>query len=375
MKARTGISRAPLFLLSLLPLAVPVAAAAPYVEYRVTVVGPAGSRPTGMNQAGAVVGVTPSGPTTYRSFVNYGSGPRDLGLLGGSSNEAAAINDRGAVLGNWTTSAGERRGYVYYRGSFRRLAGVDGRPTRFVDINNAGYILATTLPSPEPGAPNPRGYLRAPDGSYRNLGTLPYPNPTTQPEALNNRNQVTGESGQLLLPEIPLHAFVWRRGVMRQLGSFGNTPNYGLDINDRGQVAGYTATATFREGLATIWTHGRPTIIDPRPPGPGNRFSTADAINNHGHVAGNSDSLGAYVYRGRRMESLNALIHPRSGWNITLAWAINDAGQIAATAVRGGVQYAVRLDLIRPHGLEAPQIEAEDEADAGGDAQVEAGAQ
>lgn len=373
MKARTTISGVPLFLLSLGMSA--AAAAAPYAEYRVTIVGPAGSQPTGMNQAGAVVGFTETGPNTYRSFVNYGSGPRDLGLSGGSSNVAVAINDRGAVLGNWITSAGERRGYVYYRGSFRPLAGVGGRPTSYVDINNAGYILATTLPDSEPGAPNPRGYLRAPNGTYRDLGTLPYPNPTTQVEALNNRNQVTGESGRFVLPEIPLHAFVWSRGVMRQLGSFGNTPNYGLDINDRGQVAGSTATPTFRESLATIWTHGRPTIIDPRPPGPGNRFSTADAINNHGHVAGNSDFLGPYVYRGRRMEGLNALINPRSGWNITFVRAINDAGQIAARGIRGGVQYTVRLDLIRPHGLGTPHIEADDEADAGANAKVEAGAQ
>jgi len=39
--------------------------------------------------------------------------------------------------------------------------------------------------------------------------------------------------------------------------------------------------------------------------------------------------------------------------------AINDAGQIAATAVRGGVSYAVRLDLIRPHPHAAPALDAD----------------
>lgn len=360
MKARNAISGLPPLLLTLLSLGLSMAAtAAPYAEYRVTVVGPPGSQPTGINGAGAVVGITRTGPATNRSFVNYGRGPIDLGLLGGTSNTAVAINDKGEVLGNWTTTAGLSRGYVYYRGSFRYLTGVRGRPTRYVDINNAGYILAE---SGAPGTGNPRGYLRAPTGAYQDLGTLPYPNPTTQAEALNNRNQVTGESGQLILPEIPFYAFVWSRGVMRQLGSFGNTPNYGLDINDRGQFAGYTSTPTFREALATVWTYGRPTLLDTRPAGGDNRFSTAEAINNHGHVAGNSDDLGAFVYRGKRRESLNALIDPKSGWNIGFARGINDAGQIVADAVRGGVQYAVRLDLIRPHALGTPLIEADDEA-------------
>ncbi|VXC56452.1 hypothetical protein [Massilia sp. 9I] len=151
--------------------------------------------------------------------------------------------------------------------------------------------------------------------------------------------------------------------MTRQLGDFGYAPNDGLDINDRGQVAGYTSTATFREALATIWTYGRPTLIDLRPAGSSNRFSTANAINNYVHVAGNSDDLGAFVYRGKRRESLNALIDPKSGWSITFSRGINDAGQIVADGVRGGVQYAVRLDLIRPHGLAAPAIETDDEAD------------
>jgi len=357
MFARNRLSLLPLLLSS---LAAGLAQASPgYAEYRVTIVGPANSQPTDINAAGAVVGIVPTGTLTYRSFVNYGKGPIGLNLSGASSNVAVAINDKGEILGNWTTSAGQTRGYVYYRGSFRQINGPGGGPARYVDLNNAGYILAAASPpTTDPTGSNPRGYLRAPNGTYRDIGTLPYENPTTQPEALNNRNQVTGESGSLFSPEIPFHAFVWREGVMRQLGDFGYTPNYGLDINDRGQVAGYTSTETFREALATVWTHGRPTLIDTRPAGD-YRFSTAQAINNHGHVVGNSNHLGAFVYRGKRLESLNALIDRKSGWNITFSRGINDAGQIVADGVRGGVQYAVRLDLIRPHALRAARVEVD----------------
>jgi len=347
--------------LVVLSLAAGLASASPgYAEYRVTIVGPANSRPTAINAAGAVTSIISTGTLTYRSFVNYGRGVVNLNLPGSTSNIAVGINDKGDVLGNWTTSTGQARGYVYSRGSFRQLNAVRGQPTRYVDINNAGYILATsTPPTTDPAGANPRGYLRAPNGSYRDIGTLPYPNPTTQPEALNNRNQVTGESGSLFAPEIPFYAFVWNNGVIRQLGSFGNTPNYGLDINDRGQVAGYTSTATFREALATVWTHGRSQLIDTRPAGD-YRFSTAQAINNHGHVVGNSNHLGPFIYRGKRMESLNTLIDRRSGWTVDFSRGINDAGQIIADASRGGVGYAVRLDLIRPHALGAAPVEADE---------------
>ena len=63
------------------------------------------------------------------------------------------------------------------------------------------------------------------------------------------------------------------------------------------------------------------------------------------------------------MQSLNTLVDPRLGWNIQTALAINDAGQIAATAVRGGVQYAIRLDLLRPHALSTPALDADHAAE------------
>jgi hypothetical protein len=71
---------------------------------------------------------------------------------------------------------------------------------------------------------------------------------------------------------------------------------------------------------------------------------------------------GGFIWRGRRMESLNSLIDPRQGWNILNPQAINDAGQIAATATRNGRSYAVRLDLIRPYSDAVAPAEPDEEA-------------
>jgi hypothetical protein len=339
-------------------------AAPAYPEYRVTVVGPANSRAADINSAGVVVGSYPYDAIPTRGFINRGKGWTGLGTLGGSASNAVAINDKGEVLGNWTTAGGQQRGYIYAYGRQRDIGAVRGKATRFTDINNAGYVTANGDSLSETAAT--RAYLRNPAGTFRDLGNLTFPEydaPTLNTAlALNNRNQVAGESGPFTFPDQPLRATLWSKGVLRDLGDFGWTPNGGEAINDKGQLTGYMSVPTgFRSRVAFIYSNGRLIDIDGRGASAPDRFSAGAGINNHGHVVGSSDHLSGFLYRGRRMESLNALVDPKGGWDIVAPQAINDAGQIAATALRRGVAYAVRLDLIRPHALGAPRL---DETDA-----------
>jgi probable HAF family extracellular repeat protein len=352
--------RIALFLFSI-NMALAAAAPAPsHPEYRVTVVGPANSVASDINQAGTVVGYYQTGVSTTRAFLNRGAGMVNLGGPDSTSSTAVAINDKGQVLGNRSTAGGERRGFVYYQGTQRDLAGIAGVPTGFMDINNAGYITAGAYIDP-PG--NQHVYLRAPDGSLRDIGALPAAvRPSTVGGALNNRNQIAGGSGPLTFPEQPYRAILWDKGVMRDLGDFGWAPNIGNAINDRGQVAGYaTLPVGLHNQVAFLYSHGRMINIDGRPVFQG-MFSGATGINNLGYVVGFSDHLSGFIYRGRRMESLNALIDPGQGWDIHNPQAINDAGQIAATGWRGGVTYALRLDLIRPCLETAPALAPDEQA-------------
>ena len=331
-----------------------VAAAAP--EYRVSVVGPVNSRAWDINSRGVVVGrYTVSGELT-RAFLSRGKGWVDLGTLGGISSRAVAINDRGEVVGNWVTSAGQWRGAIWFRGRARDIGVIGGANTYYWDINNAGYSVAY---SAQPGDGAMRSYLRAPNGRLRNIGYLPYTPPTTEAFALNNRNQVAGASGEFSFPEMQLHGFIWTRGVMRDVGGL-ETPTVVYDINDRGQATGGgPLPGEFRVSRAFFYSNGRLTYLDRRPE---NDFpySQGYGINNRGYLVGESDDLRAFIYRGRRMQSLTPLVDP--AWRIDEARSINDAGQIAATATRGGLQYAVRLDLIRPSAEPAPVIEPDDDA-------------
>ncbi len=110
----------------------------------------------------------------------------------------------------------------------------------------------------------------------------------------------------------------------------------------------------FRDRVAFLYSNGRMIDIDGRPTTV-ERNSAGTGINNHGHVVGASDHLSGFIYRGKRLQSLNALIDSKLRWDIFSPEAINDSGQIAATASRDGVQYAVRLDLIRPHLAQLPE--------------------
>lgn len=354
-----------LFLCALAGLA---PAAPAYPEYRVTIVDPPGSNAADINAGGAVVGTYPEGGTTH-GFINRGTGLVKLGALGTSSG-AVAVNDRGEVLGNWVGADGRYRGFIYSCGRQRDI-GFIGTGSIYGDINNAGYAIATSYSNSDPS-----GYLRAPNGSVRAIGHLPAEHPITQVFALNNRNQVAGKSGPLVFPEQPYRAVIWTNGKLHDLGDFGVTPNSANAINDRGQATGFASVTTGgpHDRVAYLYSNGRLLNIDDSST-PGQTYSEGTGINNHGHVVGSHQDLQGFVWRGRRMQSLNALVDSRLGWNINGPAAINDAGQIAATATRAGVQYAVRLDLIRPHGLAAPARDGADAAAQAALARAEAEAQ
>lgn len=330
-----------------------------YPEYRVTVVAPAGSYGIDINNKGVVVGSYLYKATANHAFLNRGSGLVDLGTVGGTASAAVAINDKGQVLAHWTTRMGQQRGFLYYRGTVRDIGTIPGRLTTFTDINYSGYI--TAYGAVAGSFDGPRSFLRAPDGTYRDIGSLPYENPMTLAYALNNCNQITGASGPLTFPDQPLRAFVWIKGVMRDLGDLGSTPNGGNAINNCGQITGYGSVPQgFRDRHAFLYGNGRLLDLE-AVPATEDLSSEGAGINGRGHIVGGSAALGGFVYRGLRMQSLNALVDPALGWDIRLPRAINDAGQIAATAYRGGQSYAVRLDLIVPLTTPAPVLKLSDE--------------
>ncbi|HET9137868.1 MAG TPA: hypothetical protein VFO68_00760, partial [Actinophytocola sp.] len=120
-----------------------------------------------------------------------------------------------------------------------------------------------------------RGFIWQ-NGRMRDLGVGGY----TQPLDINNRGQVVGWSGRGV--DGPQHAFLWQRGTVTWLTT--GMGSRATAINDRGQIAGGVTDWTSEPmNRAVRWYRGNMTYLGSLP---GGNASTAVAINEHGTILG-----------------------------------------------------------------------------------------
>jgi large repetitive protein len=127
-------------------------------------------------------------------------------------------------------------------------------------------------------------------------------------------------------------------------------------INNAGLIAGAvpSASGTWEAAILQPFSGAAPTKLGMLP---GDVASTASSINNLGQVVGISyQTLTAgpyhgFLYANGTMTSINSLLPPNSGWNITNPVAINDMGQNVAFGDYDGTQHAI---LLTPGNLPAP---------------------
>lgn len=311
-------------------------------RYGVTIVGAADSVGRGINGLGQVVGNVYSGGESYRAFYGDGTTLLDLGTLGGASAFAWGINDAGTVVGWAEDASGTRRPFSYAGGAMSGLGTLGGANGGFAfAINNRGQVVGAAATVTEEA----HAFLYT-GGSMQDLGTLPAVDVfDSAARAINENGKIAGGSltGEFTPPEPSYHAFVrCCDGTLTDLGTFGGQYSLAQGINDLGDVVGVAATEEFRVNHAFLYSHGAMTDLGTLD---ADTYSEAVDINNLGQVVGYSAGSG-FLYEGGAMVGLNTLIDPASGWNVIDAAAINDAQQIAGTACIAGVCYAVRLDLV-----------------------------
>ncbi len=131
--------------------------------------------------------------------------------------------------------------------------------------------------------------------------------------AINNRGQVAGQS-ETATGEVKF--FLWENGVMTDLGPPGGADpraeNWTRAINARGQVIGRYETGPDKR--AFVWDNGVWTDL-----GPPGESSQAVAINDRGQVVGSGGQTGAFLWENGVLTDLG-----------TLEWAadINARGQV-----------------------------------------------
>jgi len=314
----------------------------------------------------------------------------DLGSLGGDNAEATFINDFGQIVGT-SDLPGNSVNHAFRISSPPITAASDlgippsmastGAYTSASVINNAGQIAAIALPI---GASAPllpfRAYLIPSGGDFStatDIGTLG--GDFANANGMNAGGQIVGRS--TLPGETPWHPFRWTMGSpMVDLGSLGGEYGEAWDINDIGQVVGQTQNAAGTN--RAFRTAPNATINAASDLGTlANSDTSAYVINNLGQVAGSSfvpadgeshifrtapnspinpltDDFGpccgggfpgpfdmnnqgdivgyGYLIQGDTRYTLNSLIAPGSGWDLTYGSSINELGQIVGGGTFNG---------------------------------------
>lgn len=283
-----------------------------------------------INASGAVVGYGRDASGQFATLWSDGK----ISAFGPVSGIANAINDNGVIVGTSGTT-----GFVAVNGSVTNLSDVPGGTTSSIasSINNSGQIAGYSSGTTTGSSSANRATIWNSDGSVAQvLGTLG--NAATgasYANDINNSGTVVGFSSAVSADgKAATHAYVWTAaGGMVDLGS-GTTTSKAQAINDLGVVVGSSGTK------AALWDgSGALTLLS-------GLSGTAIAydINDDGTVVGKAGSSAFVWTEESGMQSFSSLLSAAyTGWTITDARSVNDAGWVAATATFNGVSHAVIL--------------------------------
>src|SRR5579871_5283183 len=297
-----------------------------------------------ISQQSHIVGsATTSGGATHAFFFN--GTISDLGTLpGGTTSAAFGLNGIDQAAGQATTSGGAQHAVLFEGGSLFDLGTFGGATSIANAINNNGASVG--------GALNAGGamhaFLHTGTGALAggdDLGTLGGAN--SQAFALNDSNVVGGQSDTATAGVS--HGFLWDSvNLMQDVGTLGGSNSAVLGLNGVGQASGLANTASGAQH-AFFLDSGVMTDLGTL----GGTNSQGNAINNNEQVVGQSDTSTSGVQHAfvwdptNGMVDLNTLLPTGSGWVLTSATGIDDAGEIVGFGSIGGNVHAFLLQPIR----------------------------
>lgn len=319
---------------------------------------------TAINQQG-VVGVNYTNLANYIESAGYLCTPAQCSAIPRlhddpkyPRNLVYALNDAGVATGISDDLMGNgfaQHAYTFDGSTLTRISGFDqdgcggctlsslGR-----GINASGHVAGS--------AKTIKGRTRAflyRDGVMLEIGSLGGHN--SEALGINASDSVVGKSQIHLTGET--HAFLYRAGRTRDLGSLGGDYSVATAINDRGQVVGWSTLTHTGLDVPFIYKKGQMTAL---PMLDGATYGRALALNEAGWVVGETEVASrerhAFLFDGTATYDLNDMLSDtdRANWQIETAAGINDLGQIAVTG-RHRASGTVRAFLFSPSTVLAPR--------------------
>jgi hypothetical protein len=281
----------------------------------------------------------------------------------------AGIDGAGNTVGSFV---GITWGWFYRNGSYVCVPEPDWcspnyfyASTRVYAMNDAGSFTGVLSQEAAPGAypaflPQTEAFLAVPDETgnleIQRLGL--FGDQSTAGWGVNESGDVAGAAGQ----STNSIALLFRGGDAFPLPDLGGPLNRALAVNDTGLAVGFVSDATqtggFSAGTGAVWmvtNPEQPVLMTIGQLDDSNQTWLFD-INDAGVAVGTATRFNNSVAAWSRpviwtptggLVDANNLIPADSGWVITGVNAVNQSGQIAATARLNGSQpRAVRLDPV-----------------------------
>lgn len=321
-----------------------LAAKLPVPIYSITDLGTLGgerSTAMGVNNRGAVVGFSQTTEGVTRAFLYTGGSLVDLGTMGGAESFAYRINDDGIIVGRAQDATGRFRAFVTRTsGGTIELAALDPRADGDFGaahgISSAGQVAGYFTTAGEHMAARNRVFL------YRNFQISDigaFGGEDGVAVAINDRGSIAGYFSSEPHADYAQHqSFLLVGTKFVPIGSLGGKLTTARDMNGNDEVVG-DGDVGDGEHHAFVFSGGvlrdLGTLL-------GGRQSAAYAINVRGEIVGFSEgadrSAHAVLISSGIMRDLTDLIPRQSGWVLTEARDINDAGQIVGTGWLHGQQ-------------------------------------
>jgi probable HAF family extracellular repeat protein len=330
------------------------------VVYDLGTLGGANAVANGLNASGSVAGYSSlAGETEFHAFLFSSGALNDLGTLGGPISTAIAVNDTGQAAGYSHVPANglDYHAFLASGGRLTDLSTLGGSFSSPVAINNSGQVAGVAGTT---GDAQTHAFFYS-NGAMLDLGT--FGGTASSASDLNDAGQVVGDANTA--NDLETHAYLFSAGTIQDLGTLGGTFSTGYAINGLGQVIGDASLPGDREYHGFIYTGGAVQDVGTL----GGHYSTAWGLNNLGQVVGISSNAfnlqRAFLWQNGLMVDLNTFLPSGSGWELTAAFYLNDAGQIVGYGNYQG-QFSWFLMTLQLKTNHPPQ------ANAGPDQAVEA---